>query len=173
MKSFSKEQSAVEIPLGLSWLLGSVMEFKGKEELFSRQTPEVLKTLLELALVQSAESSNRIEGVTVDPKRLRPLILRNTRPRDRSEEEVVGYRRALHWIHTKHSSISLTPETLQRLHRYSQGGSGDAGEWKRVNSDIIQIFPDGHREVRFHTVSLQKLRGQTKGSQTKGSSPYS
>jgi Fic family protein len=162
MKSFTKRQLEIEIPLGLSWLLGSVMEYKGKEELFSRQKPEVLKTLLELALVQSAESSNRIEGITVDPKRLRPLVLKNAQPKDRSEEEVIGYRKALNWIHTKQSSINLTPETLQKLHRFSQGGSGDAGQWKKVNNDIIQIFSDGHREVLFHTVSVKETEEATR-----------
>lgn len=43
-----------------------------------------------MALVQSVESSNRIEGVTVDPARLRPLVLGNARPRDRHVEEEKG-----------------------------------------------------------------------------------
>ncbi len=34
-------------------------------------------------------------------ERLRPLLLENARPRDRSEEELSGYRKALDWIFTK------------------------------------------------------------------------
>jgi hypothetical protein len=37
------------------------------------------------------ESPNRIEGVTVAPNRLRPLLLGNTKPRDRSEQEIQRY----------------------------------------------------------------------------------
>ena len=46
---------------------------------------------LEMALIESAESSNRIEGVTVEKKRLKPLIIGHSRPRDRSEEEVAMF----------------------------------------------------------------------------------
>lgn len=32
----------------------------------------------------------------------------------------------------------------------AQGGtSGDAGQWKRTQNDIIELFPDGQGEVRF------------------------
>jgi len=48
--------------------------------------PQILKTLLETALIESAESSNRIEGVTVDHPRLKPLVIGHSKPRDRSEE---------------------------------------------------------------------------------------
>ncbi len=40
----------------------------------------MLKALREMALVQSVESSNRIEGVTVAADRLRPLVLRPRPP---------------------------------------------------------------------------------------------
>src|SRR5207247_6872142 len=83
------------LPMSTAWLLNDIAEAKGKQELFIRQSPQVLKALHEAALIQSAESSNRIEGVTVAPDRLRPLVLGNTKPRDRSEQEVQGYRRAL------------------------------------------------------------------------------
>ena len=68
-----------------------IAEAKGKQELFTRQSPQVLKALREAAIIQSAESSNRIEGVTVAPDRLRPLVLGNTKPRDRSAQEVQGF----------------------------------------------------------------------------------
>jgi Fic family protein len=92
--------------------------------------------------------------VTVEKSRLRPLVLGKTRPRDRSEEEIVGYRLALNWIHTDYRKIPITPETCLRLHALAQGGtSGDAGQWKTTPNDIIEIFPDGRREVRFRTLA--------------------
>jgi Fic family protein len=92
--------------------------------------------------------------VTVERDRLRPLIIGNTRPRDRSEEEIVGYRLALNWIHTDYLKIPVTPETCLRLHALAQGGtSGDAGKWKTSSNDIVEIFPDGRREVRFRPLA--------------------
>lgn len=145
---------ALQPPLSLFWLGEALGEAKGRQELYKRQAPQILEALRELALVESTESSNRIEGVTVDRQRLRPLVLGDARPRDRSEEEIVGYRRALSWMHTSHEKIAIEPPTLLRLHALAQGGtSGDAGQWKRVQNDIIQIFPDGRRELRFRPVT--------------------
>jgi len=38
-------------------------EYRGKQELFARQRPEVLETLRTAAVVESTESSNRLEGI--------------------------------------------------------------------------------------------------------------
>ena len=62
------------VPISTNWLLNDLAEAKGKQELYTRQSPQVLKALREMALVQSVESSNRIEGVTVAAERLRPLV---------------------------------------------------------------------------------------------------
>ncbi|MEP6934201.1 MAG: hypothetical protein ABI988_09720, partial [Nitrospirota bacterium] len=86
------------VPMGTNWLLNDLAEAKGKQELYTRQSPQILKALGEMALVQSVESSNRIEGVTVAHDRLRPLVLGHARPKDRSEQDITGYRRALHLI---------------------------------------------------------------------------
>jgi Fic family protein len=154
LRSFAPCQLDKEIPVGLAWLLGSVMECKGRQQLLEVTRPEVLKTLRRVAMIQSAESSNRIEGVTVARERLEPLVLGRVRPRDRSEEEIVGYRRALDWIHCEHEQIEVSPATLRQLHAMAQEGHiGDAGEWKRRGNDIIEVLPDGRRQIRFKTVS--------------------
>jgi Fic family protein len=144
----------IKLSLSIVWLLETLAEAKGRQQLYEKQSPQMLKSLKEMALIESAESSNRIEGVTVDKNRLRPLVMGNTRPRDRSEEEIVGYRMALNWIHTDFRKIPITPETCLHLHALAQSGtSGDAGHWKTTQNDIIEIFPDGRREVRFRPLA--------------------
>lgn len=154
MNSFKREN--VELPLSAVWLMNSIAEYKGKQELYEKQSPQVLKTLLETALIESAESSNRIEGVTVEHARLKPLVIGHSKPRDRSEEEVAGYRKALDLIHTKYKSLQITPETIKELHRLCRGESGDAGQWKEKDNDIIRKHPDGRVEVIFKPVSAAK-----------------
>ena len=154
MNSFKREN--VELPLSAVWLMNSIAEYKGKQELYAKQSPQILKTLLETALIESAESSNRIEGVTVDHARLKPLIIGHSKPRDRSEEEVAGYRKALDLIHTKYKSLRITPETIKELHRLCRGESWDAGKWKEKDNDIIRKHPDGRVEVIFKPVSVAK-----------------
>ncbi len=159
MMSFRRKRlEALQAPISLFWLVEALGESKGRREVYKRQSPQILEALRELALVESAESSNRIEGVTVERQRLRPLVLGDARPRDRSEEEIVGYRRALGWVHAHHAKIVVEPATLQRLHALAQGGtSGDAGQWKRTQNDIIEVFPDGRREVRFRPVPPEQV----------------
>ena len=133
------------------------MEARGKQDLWIRQKPEVLDALREQAIIQSAESSNRIEGVTVEASRLRPLVIGRARPRDRSEEEVAGYRSALHWIFSRKNPVSVTPDVIRRLHALAQGGSsGDAGEWKKRDNEVIEILPNGERSIRFVPVSAKE-----------------
>lgn len=151
MMSFRGSRLAeTRLALGTVWLLEALAEAKGRHALYEKQSPQILRALRELALVESTESSNRIEGVTVERDRLRPLVLGNARPRDRSEEEIVGYRKALSWVHTNWGKILIEPETIKRLHALAQGGtSGDAGQWKRTQNEIVEIHADGRREVRF------------------------
>jgi len=70
--------------------MNAISEYKGKQELYVHHSPQILKALVELALIESAESSNRIEGITVQRNRLKPLVIGHSKPRDRSEEEAVG-----------------------------------------------------------------------------------
>jgi len=140
----------MSIPVGTGWLLGACMEARGRQDLWIRQKPEVLAVLREQAIIQSAESSNRIEGVTIAPDRLRPVVLGNATPRNRSEEELASYRQALDWIFSRQRRVPVTPAVIQRLHALAQGGfSGDAGAWKQRDNEIIEILPSGERKVRF------------------------
>ncbi len=67
-------------PLGTGWLLGPCMEARGKQDLWIRQKPEVLEVLRQQAIIQSVESSKRIEGVTIPANRLRSVVLGKAKP---------------------------------------------------------------------------------------------
>ena len=140
------------LPMSSVWLLNDIAEAKGKQELYTRQSPQILKALRELALIQSAESSNRIEGITVALDRLQPLVLGRARPRDRSEREVLGYRRALSQIHTHAPQLQITPELIRDLHKRCQEASGDAGQFKKVDNEIVELQPNAPPLIRFHCV---------------------
>lgn len=146
----SERLRQLSLPIGTSWLLADCMEARGKQDLWMRQKPQVIEALRELAIIQSVESSNRIEGVTVAADRLRPLVLGRAKPRDRSEEELAGYRRALEWIFTRKRKVAVTPAVIQHLHALAQQGAGDAGKLKTRDNEIIEILPSGGRRVRFN-----------------------
>lgn len=141
------------VPVGTAWLLADCMEYRGKQELWTRHKPQVLRTLREEAIIHSVESSNRIEGVTVPRERLRPLVAGKARPRTCPEGEIAGYRRALTWIFTRRRPPPIDPRTIRHLHALAQSDeTADAGQWKRRDNEIIEITPGGRgggRRVRF------------------------
>jgi Fic family protein len=157
LRLFAEQPPA--IPAATSWYLADVSQSLGKQELFTRQAPQKLRALREHALIESAISSNRIEGVEVEPKRVGTIVFGKSLLRDRDEEEVRGYRKALDLIHTNEATLPLTEATIRRLHSLSRGGAGDAGEYKLSDNDIIEVHPDGRREVRFRTVRVADTPG--------------
>ncbi len=141
------------IPATASWYLADLGEALGKQQLFTKQSPQRLKVLREHALIESAVSSNRIEGVTVDQARVQTIVLGKAPLRDRDEEEVRGYRNALNFIHEQGSKLPVSENTILRLHKLAKGDVWDAGKYKDKDSDIIEKYPDGRSRVRFKTVS--------------------
>src|SRR5581483_3957720 len=99
------------IPASTAWLLSDCAEFRGKQDLWTRQKPAVLQALRQRAIVQSVESSNRIEGVTAPADRIGPIVHGLVKPRDRPEEELLGYRKALDWIFTRKGAVPVTAKT--------------------------------------------------------------
>ncbi len=154
LKLFASKPEAV--PTATSWYLADLGEARGKQELFTKQAPQRLRGLREHAFIESAVSSNRIEGVTVDQSRVRPVILGRAYLRDRDEEEVRGYRNALKLIHEQAAKLKVSEETVLKLHRFARGEIWDAGRYKDKESDIIEKYPDGRVLVRFKTVSATR-----------------
>ena len=148
----------LKYPQGIVWLIGQCMESKGKQDLWKKTRPEVMDALSEIAIIQSAESSNRIEGVEVEKGRLIPLLSGKEKPIDGPEEEVLGYKNALSWIYKNYKKIEVTTETILKIHLLCQeNASGDAGKFKSRNNEIIEIFPSGERTVRFIPVAAEKI----------------
>lgn len=134
--------------------LRALGEYRGKQKLYIAQSPEVLRDLRQVALVESTESSNRLEGVVVAAGRLKSLVLKNATPKSRSEQEVAGYRDAWELIHESAEQMPFSEGTVLQLHgilyRYlPQPG----GKWKATNNDIIERQPNGELRVRFRLVA--------------------
>jgi len=144
--NFSAEQVSV---------LKKIGESRGKQELFFRQTPEVLESLQQVAIIESSESSNRLEGVTAPHDRIEALVLKSTTPKNRSEQEIAGYRDALALIHESARYMDFTVNIILQCHsmvyRYMPD---DGGRWKMVDNEIVEKNPDGSvKRIRFRPVS--------------------
>lgn len=133
--SFSTSQVATIQRLG---------EARGRQTLFVEQSPEQLEVLRQAAVIESSESSNRIEGVTAAAGRVRALVLKTSEPRNRSEQEIAGYRDALSLIHESHEHMAFTFNVIRQLHsllfRYMPA---EGGRFKPADNDIVERDPDG------------------------------
>jgi len=158
MKSLDRdflERQAV--PLEFAGTLRQLGEYRGKQELYRKQMPQVLNTLKQAAMIQSVESSNRIEGILVDETRLKPLLEQGATPGNRSEAEVVGYKNVLARIHSAFEGIEITPETIMRMHRDMLGFTDlPAGRWKSWDNTIEERLPDGRWITRYVPVSARE-----------------
>lgn len=145
------EQMTVPMPTVRS--IGLLGEHKGKQELFERQSPQLLGALREVARVQSIESSNRIEGVTADPGRVADIAAEKTAPRDRSEQEIAGYRDVLATVQANALGMAVSSGLILQLHRdLYRFTATPGGAWKRTENDIADVLPDGTHRVRFSPV---------------------
>ena len=143
--SFSHEQ------LSMLKLIGS---YQGKQALFYEQSPEVLESLQKVSVIESTESSNRIEGIIAPHNRIADLVLKNTMPKNRSEEEIAGYRDVLNLLHQSASDMPVMINVILQLHHYMhQYVASEGGKWKSVDNKIEEKLPDGTINVRFIPVS--------------------
>ncbi len=131
-------------------IIREISEYRGKQELFKAQSPQVLETLRQVAVIQSTESSNRIEGVEASIERIKALVVKKAAPRNRSEQEIAGYRDVLNTIHASALEISFTPNVVLQFHRdLYQFLPGEGGYWKPVDNEITQIGAEGKKVIRF------------------------
>jgi Fic family protein len=130
-------------------------EFVGKEAMFKQQSPQVLETLRQAAIIQSTESSNRIEGVTAPRERIEQLVANKTRPRDRSEQEIAGYRDVLNTIHSNHAHMPFSVGLVLQLHRdlFKFTAEQQGRQWKATANEIAEFRADGSKFVRFAPVA--------------------
>ena len=132
-------------------LVAQIHEFKGRQELYLRQKPAVLDKLVEIAKVQSTEASNKIEGIVTTETRIHQLCMDKTTPRNRDEEEIMGYRDVLNTIHESYKYIPIRSSYILQLHRelYKYSEKAIGGRYKNTQNVIAETREDGTQIVRF------------------------
>lgn len=130
--------------------LRAVGEHRGRQALFIKQAPEALESLRQVAMIESSESSNRLEGITAPHARIEALM-KGTQPQNRSEQEIAGYRDALSLIHESCNHMDFTVNVILQVHtmlyRYMPT---DGGRWKMTDNEIVEKDASGKTtRVRF------------------------
>lgn len=132
-------------------LVAAIHYEAGKQELCLRQRPEELDKLVDIAKVQSTESSNAIEGIVTTRTRIRQLVEEKTMPRNRDEQEIAGYRDVLNIIHESFDAIPLSRNYILQLHKIlcSHMNNPMAGRTKNVQNYIASTHWDGRVDILF------------------------
>lgn len=132
-------------------MIASIHENKGRQELFIEANKDELKSLLDVAKIQSIGASNRIEGIFTTCKRLEELVCEKSEPRNRSEQEIAGYREVLATIHKSYEHINPRPNIILQFHRdlYSYSKTSVGGVYKNSDNVIAETDADGKQRTRF------------------------
>ena len=132
-------------------LCSRIHECKGRQDLFVRQKPVQLDRLIEIARIQSTESSNRIEGIVTTSIRMKQLLGEKTTPKNRDEKEILGYRDVLNTIHESYEYIDISSNHILQLHRdlLKYAGVSYGGSFKNVQNYIKETKTDGTEIIRF------------------------
>lgn len=136
-------------------MVAKIHEYKGRQDLYIRQKPVELDRLFEIAKIQSTESSNKIEGIVTTGIRMKQLFAEKTKPRNRDEEEIMGYRDVLNTIHESNEYIPIKSEYILQLHRFlmKRTGFSYGGKYKNVQNYINETRLDGTKITRFTPIA--------------------
>ena len=145
----------LSLPVNIYNTIAKIHEYKGKQELYVKNYPDVLDKMIDVAKIQSTKSSNAIEGIYTNDVRLNELMNKKTEPRNRNEEEIAGYRHVLDIIHENYAYIKFNKNDILTLHNqlYSYSYVNYKGKFKTLDNTIMEVDELGNRKVRFQPVS--------------------
>ena len=132
--------------------LTTIHEYKGEQRLIAKRHADVLESLVDVAKIQSTESSNKIEGIYTTDERLKKIVLDKTMPKTRNEREIAGYRDVLNTIHESFAHIPIRDTFILQLHRdlYKfESAASNGGKFKSVDNIIEEEDANGNKFVRF------------------------
>ncbi len=116
-------------------LLTKIHEYKVRQAFFVDYKAEALTQLLESTKLQSTEASNIIAGVSASDERLKKIVNDKTRPQNRNEQEIAGYRDVLSTINESYAYVPFKSNIILQLHQnlYKYSGDAAAGKFRAFN----------------------------------------
>ena len=145
----------LSLPVNVYHMIASIHEYKGKQELYVENYPDILEKMIDVAKIQSTKSSNAIEGIYTNDTRLKELMKKKAEPKNRNEEEIAGYRHVLDIIHENYDYIEFSKNDILTLHNqlYSYSYVNHKGKFKTLDNTIVEVDALGNKKVRFQPVS--------------------
>ncbi|MFC5266933.1 Fic family protein [Kribbella qitaiheensis] len=159
MRSFADLDRLIgQVPSHVVMRLRDIDTGRGSEALYRHQLPALLTELASRARVQSITASSAIEGVVVPDLRRAQRIIDGDAGvlRNRSEQELAGYRKTLDYLFQE-DWHPLNVGLILHLHRLLWSETAlDGGRLKIDDNLVVDRSPDGSVTVRFVPVPAAK-----------------
>jgi len=139
-------------PVRLGARLARLDVGRGREGMYRDQMPQLLDALAETTRVDSITASSAIEGVVVDPGRVKGLVAPAGEPRrfrNRNEREFAGYRDAIDEITRATDLEPVSVPYVLHLHRLLFGYADGKGGNLKIEQNLIVTYEGGHRQILF------------------------
>lgn len=123
-----------------------ITDLKGK----TNQRKDLNKTLFEkletIAIKESVESSNAIEGIFTTEERIKEIVENSGAPLTHNEEEIAGYHDAIRFVTNNYESLEFNEDTIKRIHAMLVArhvGYDKGGQYKASDNVIAEKYVDG------------------------------
>jgi len=132
-------------------LIAEIDEFKGFWKGMQSLSAKSLSTLQVFATIESIGSSTRIEGAQLSDPEVSALLegLDIQSFRNRDEQEVAGYAKAIQLIHDRYEQIDLTENNIKYLHKvllqFSTKDEWHLGEYKKHPNHVAAFDSIGNQ----------------------------
>ena len=157
MHRFDYHFLAESLPANMLEIAGIIYDLRGKGEIRKNDHPQVFQELRRIAIIDSVQSSNAIEGIVTTAERMKALVSQQAEPHSHDEQEILGYRDALDEIYGHYEDIEVSDELLKHFHQLMlRATSADAGEYKKQNNWIQQRDEQGRISIRFVPVKAKE-----------------
>lgn len=140
-----------------------IHEGKGILPLATVTGQNTLERLNEIAKIQSAGASSRIEGIKITEKHLRELMDKSVRDLNANDRAVLGYRYVLETIDQTYNILRVSPAIILQLHddmfRYMPDVKS-AGKWRGSDRMLMMQYGQDSEEAspkRFHGVKTDAI----------------
>ena len=149
MRTFDYTRIPQELLTGKAADLIAVLhEDKGHLSALEQSRPGELEMLRHEAAIANTDASARVEGICVEPERVRELLTAESpEPRNADEREIVGYARALERVHVHADELELESGTVVRLFEelYQFEQFDRRSRYRR--KDYVYAEVDGHMQA--------------------------
>ncbi len=123
-----------------------ITDLKSKTDERKGSNKSLFSKLETIAIKESVEGSNAIEGIFTTEERIKEIVENNVEPLTHNEEEIAGYHDAIKFVKENYEHLSFDEKTIKKIHEILVSrhiGYGKGGKYKTSDNVIAEKNPGG------------------------------